>query len=219
MSKVVIISDLHGNLPNINPCDILIIAGDSEPVWSHDIIYQKSWLFLDFRNWLKSLPAKHICLISGNHSIYAQTVNKLDFKLDNVSYLRNSSVSILGLNIWGSPYSPSFGGWPFMLSDDNLDFIYRDIPDNTDIIISHAPCYGILDLCPSFGRSTNEFCNQGSKSLLKHVLRVKPSLFIAGHLHSNYGVEEYNEIKFIAASLVNENYQFCRNPIEIEIAT
>ena len=70
--KIVAISDQHGLLPAIPPCDLLLIAGDITPVKNHDLLYQSHWLNTDFRYWLKSLPAEQIVYIAGNHDLVFQ---------------------------------------------------------------------------------------------------------------------------------------------------
>ena len=72
MLTIVAISDQHGTLPAIPPCDLLLIAGDVTPVRNHDLFYQAHWLNTDFRYWLKSLPVEQIVFIAGNHDLVFQ---------------------------------------------------------------------------------------------------------------------------------------------------
>lgn len=225
--KLCCVSDLHGQLISTPPCDLLFIAGDSEPLYCHDINFQKMWLYNDFSNWLFKQPAKEIVLISGNHSLYAQTVSKLDFKWKNVHYLRNSSVNLFGLNIWGSPHTVRFYNWAFNSTEEELSLIYKDIPLNTDIILNHGPPYGTFDWCPAHGRKNEEpdevedldgylrrgYIHQGSKALAEAVKVIRPRCVISGHLHSNYGYKEKDSIIYVAASLLDESYTICREPL------
>ena len=91
--------------------------------------------------------------------------------------------------------TPIFGGWPFMKKDDMLSKYWNNIPDSTDILITHGPPYGILD---NNGRGT--FC--GSKSLLERVQILKPKYHIFGHIHESYGVQKINSTTFINASFI-----------------
>lgn len=48
--KVTAISDLHGNLIDIEPCDLLLICGDISPLdIQRDYIQMTKWIFNEFR--------------------------------------------------------------------------------------------------------------------------------------------------------------------------
>ena len=74
--------------------------------------------------------------------------------------------------------TPEFFDWAFMKKrGSDIDQVWRQIPKETDILITHGPPLGVLDLCHSGHRS-------GCLSLLHHVLeRVKPKYHIFGHIH------------------------------------
>jgi len=63
--------------------------------------------------------------------------------LTNCTYLEDSSVTIEGYKIHGSPWTPEFCGWAFMLENEK-DMLkkWKMIPDDTDILITHGPPYG-----------------------------------------------------------------------------
>lgn len=225
MTNIVAISDLHGFLPypkNVPACDILLIGGDIVPdefsgigpFWSHD--EQRSWLFSDFSEWLEAVPAKHIVGIGGNHDFILQVEDSPGYKLPWM-YLDNESAFVEGLNIFGSPYSPTFGGWAFMMDDANLnDFVWSKIPNDTDILMVHGPMKGILDITPPFWGSENV----GSSSLrnrFEYGELPNLKLFVSGHIHNSYGQETVNGVKFVNASRVNEEYNPVNKPIRIEI--
>ncbi len=102
---------------------------------------------------------------------------------DGVHYLENSSVKLEGINIWGSPYSPSFGyGWAFNADRGNdIAQIWNGIPMETDIVITHSPIYGYND------RAQNTGQNVGCADLYHRLKDVQPHLHFAGHIHEAYG--------------------------------
>ena len=57
---VTAVSDLHGNLPEIEPCDLLLVAGDICPVRDHSLGAQCEFLDAPFRAWLGRVPAAHV---------------------------------------------------------------------------------------------------------------------------------------------------------------
>lgn len=144
---------------------------------------------MNFLEWYQDLPIKHKVLIAGNHdlSIERRHITPADIHARGITYLENQSTTIMGLKIWGSPITPSFGnGWAFNKDRGKLDALWSSVPDDADIVVTHGPAKGILDY--SFDREGNlEMC--GCMSLKKHILRVRPKLFCFGHIHSMKGVE------------------------------
>ncbi len=52
--RVIATSDLHGNLPEIEPCDVLIIAGDHFPLKvDRDYALSMAWAEKYFIPWLE----------------------------------------------------------------------------------------------------------------------------------------------------------------------
>ena len=70
--KIVGVSDLHGMLPEIPPCDLLLIGGDITPVTNHAIPFQAEWLDTTFRRWLEQAPARKVVGVAGNHDYIFQ---------------------------------------------------------------------------------------------------------------------------------------------------
>ena len=100
-----------------------------------------------------------------------------------------------------------------MDSDENLDKVWSQIPTDTDILLTHGPPYGIMDLCKS-GESA------GSATLLKQVLtRIKPIYHIFGHIHETYGEYQHPDIrtKFINASTCTYHYKPKNMPVVFEL--
>jgi Icc-related predicted phosphoesterase len=165
-----------------------------------------------FIDWYRSLKIPYKIFVAGNHdtSIEKRLVTKKDFEWHNIIYLENESVTIEGLKIFGSPYTPSFGyGWAFNKERHKLDRMWDKIIDiDTDIIINHGPPKGVLDI--SFDRNGNmERC--GDKSLMNRVIEVRPKLVLFGHIHNcediiNQGVLQLSTLptKFSNGSVVKD---------------
>jgi len=138
-----------------------------------------------FIDWFGSLPIKHKVFVAGNHdtSIEKGLVTKDDFDSNCIHYLENTHITIEGIKIFGSPYTPSFGmGWAFNKARNKLDRIWASIIDtDSDIIITHGPPKGILDM--GIDRlNVMEFC--GCKSLWNVVKSINPQLMLFGHIHN-----------------------------------
>ena len=162
--------------------DMVIFSGDcSNPIDP----YPNEVEVRGFIDWYRSLPIKHKIFVAGNHdtSIEKRFVTKEDFEYHNIIYLENESITIEGIKIFGSPYTPTFGyGWAFNKDRTKLDRIWRNIIDeDVDIVITHGPPKGTLDL--SVDRNHNiERC--GDKSLMNRVKEVEPKLVLFGHIHN-----------------------------------
>ena len=139
----------------------------------------------NFIDWFSNLPIKHKVFVAGNHdsSIEKGLVTKADFDGECIYYLENTHITIEGIKIFGSPYTPQFGNWSFMKERHKLDRMWdKAIDDDSDIIVVHGPPKGILDL--SYDRA-NKLENCGDKSLWNKVQVVKPKLMLSGHIHDN----------------------------------
>lgn len=167
-------SDLHGYLPKDIPSgDIMILAGDLLPEHSvHDFVINK------FNPWLRDAPVKNILLTWGNHDWYAFE-DLIGIRYATV--LIEQYVTIKGVKIYGSPWSLPFRRWAWMAPEITLEKIYKEIPDDVDIIVSHAPPHGLCDEAID-GR----LC--GSRSLLTRM-KMLPSLklVVCGHIHEARG--------------------------------
>lgn len=86
------LSDLHGFLPEIAPCDVVFICGDITPLhMQRNIPQSEKWLKTDFAKWINDLPCEMVYMVGGNH----------DFALANMyqDKLKRRAYYILPLNI------------------------------------------------------------------------------------------------------------------------
>ncbi len=203
--KIVFISDTHGFHHQLNELegDLIIHAGD---VTSRG----KEAEVVDFLTWFGELKFDYKIFIAGNHDFFFEKVslNILDELIPkNVIYLNDSGISIDDINIWGSPIQPWFHDWAFNKKRGSEIKKHWDIiPNNTDILITHGPPFGI-------GDKTVYQSNVGCEDLLEKVAVLKPKIHVFGHIHEDYGIKEKNGTKFINASVLNVRYQMVNPPI------
>ena len=193
--KIAAFSDCHWLYEDIKKfpkADICIFAGD----WSGDgvFIYET----VRFVNWFSKLPYLYKIVIPGNHDFYCQyniNICKQLFEANGINLLIDEEIEVNGLKIYGTPWSPFFNNWAFMLNEEELKNKFRHIPSNLDILITHTPPKGILDN------------NLGSNALLERVNEIKPKINIFGHIHEGYGKFENKDTKFYNVSVVNDKYK------------
>ena len=71
------------------------------------------------------------------------------------------------------------------------------IPEDTDILITHCPPFGILDF-------NDKGKHEGYQNLLAIIQqKIKPRLHVFGHLHDAHGKIQIGETLFVNASIIN----------------
>ena len=196
--KILHISDTHGchrRLHDLPQADIVVHSGDFTMNGSE----QEA---LDFMNWFCDLPYPQKIFICGNDDecLYGATIDGLD---GNVHYLCNSGIEIEGLKFYGVP---------MFMGDcitDRQTRHYANIPDDTDILITHTPPFGILDF--------DDNINYGSEELLSRISVVRPRLNLFGHIHARHGIKVFNGITFSNGAIMNADYSNLEKPNFIEI--
>jgi len=242
--KIVALSDQHGFLPDIPPCDLLIVAGDQIPDYPHhaqhrlgsgpQIDKQAQWWKYTWLPWRKTQPAK-MCLVTwGNHDYYGQHLyNTVNSRVvfgeagDTVAIV-DGAFELDGVKFWLTPWSSQFRDWAFMATEEKLAEKYKSIPTDIDVLVSHQPPYGYGDGAVVYDMETKRTDSLGSRALLDAVLRVKPKVVVCGHIHGGYGktvvpvpawVPEPDAWEFTVynVALVNEQYLMVNKPTVIEL--
>jgi Icc-related predicted phosphoesterase len=151
-----------------------------------------------------------------------------------MEYLCDSGTEYEGLKMWGSPYTKKFTGqnpkaMAFCLdTEEELEEKWKLIPDDTDILITHGPPYGILDKVErdyTFPRESisdelyKYSLHVGCPNLREHVIgRIKPKLHIFSHIHECGGKQlDAVTTRFINCSIMNEKYRPVNKPMRIEL--
>lgn len=215
MPRIVCISDTHNFhdqvvVPN---GDLLIHSGDATVNGTIPEI-------IAFNEWLSLQPHRHKVLVSGNHDWLYFSDNRLARELtkSSVVYLQDSGIEIDGLKIYGSPWQPRFFDWAFNLNRGyELAEKWAMIPDDIDILITHGPPFGILDLVPRKGWDENTGCEELRKRVEQIAAFGRLKLHVFGHIHCGYGVHEEFGVKFVNASTCDEQYNPTQSPIVIDL--
>jgi Icc-related predicted phosphoesterase len=204
-------SDLHGHLPEIPECDLLLIAGDICPDFFQGSRRfgmidkgeqrQRHWLDTDFREWLDKIPAKDVVAIAGNHDFIMEHKFLIPKGL-RWHYLEDSEVTIGGLRIWGTPWVPNLSSWAFYQSDRGLAMRAELIPTGLDILIAHGPPYGVAD--------TVHGMHVGETAMSRELIRIKPGVLVCGHIHEGFGEYSLDNVRVLNVACNDECYSPCR---------
>lgn len=225
--KIIAISDLHGNLPEITEkANLLIIAGDISPLKiQFKTREMKAWLINQFLDWVEKAPVEKVILVAGNHDSWFERAYE-DLKVDlqrrsnyKLIYLENDIVFYNDetgkeYSIYGTPYCHMYGNWPFMREDEYMEEAFRDIPEYVDILVTHDAPYGCSDIC----YQRQDYEHKGNVPLRDTILEKSPKLVLHGHLHSsNHNEEILGKSKVYNVSILDENYVETYEPLILEI--
>jgi Icc-related predicted phosphoesterase len=216
--RLVVTSDCHGQLGHarLPEGDVLILAGDilSNRFGNPDIdaAYQLNAV-RELDDYCGTLGFKHTLMIAGNHDWVFERYKGAHRVLKNIVYLEDSGTEIDGVKFWGSPHQPWFFDWAFNLPRDGRELAryWSLIPEDTDVLITHGPPYGILDM--PFGKGESAGC----KLLLQRVKQVNPRVHVFGHIHGSYGKKQIGSTLFVNACLCNEVYHPVNPPHVVDL--
>jgi predicted phosphodiesterase len=227
--RITTISDTHtrhGLIPteHLSGGDLLLHAGD---IMNSGYNPQDIHSFL---NWFSTQPYTHKVFIAGNHDrMFQDDPNFIKDLIshsykDSVIYLEDSEVVIYGdgpngdypegnIRIYGLPHTPEFYNWAFNVprNSHKMQEIMNTIPENTDILVTHGPPYGILDTI-----SPRSYQALGCEILRDRVKQVRPKIHVFGHIHGGRGIEYVDGTLFINASVLNESYNYTNKPITLD---
>jgi len=218
--RIWIISDTHMQHKALSVpknIDMVIHCGDSTNYYDE---INNNREFIEFENWWRELPVKNKVIIAGNHDHWATRRYNIDKIKEYSTYLEHEECEISNIKIFGSPYTPTYGDWYFMKPKDKMFNVWESLPDKIDILITHGPPQGILDLSEN-----RQLQMVGDKSLFDKVLKIKPEYHCFGHIHNNHncynqGIRKFKDITFINASCVTDgkiNQGVSSNGVVIEI--
>jgi Icc-related predicted phosphoesterase len=205
--RIICISDTHGQHHSLQlpQGDILIHAGDISTLGKPEEIE-------DFLDWFSNQTHRYKLFIGGNHDFYLEKEPEL-FELmvpKNCIYLNDSMAEVEGIKIWGSPVTPFFHNWAFnRYPGDDIRKHWKLIAEDTDILVTHSPPAGILDM-------TVRGIAVGDEDLKKKINYIKPKYHIFGHIHEQYGKVEQEGTTYINASYLDVRYRPSHPPVVIE---
>jgi len=201
--KIIALSDTHKKheYMKLEESDILLHTGDYS-----DSRFTMRKDFLNFVKWFEKQPAKHKIFISGNHDFMTYKNKEESLRIienSGLIYLEDNSITIEGLKIHGSPWTPPFYNWAYMKEESDLLELYeRTLENDIDILMTHGPAYGILDKVFKYSQHV------GSKSLKAKIKNLKNlKLHIFGHIHEAYGHRRIKNVDFYNVSSVKIDYQ------------
>lgn len=200
MTSICMIADTHRQHRQlaIPPCDLPIHCGDMCSFQREDAATLE-----DIDCWFAEVPARKVICIGGNHDFPLQ---HREFRFAHAEYLCDRTIEIDGLRIHGAPWCPDLSGFAFYLPEAQLAEKWKLIPAGIDILITHTPPQGILDL-PSSGQM-----HLGCPHLRQELKRIQPRLHAFGHVHASRGSCYSDNIHFYNAAVVTGRNFHIKHP-------
>lgn len=231
MTKLCCISDTHNRHEELilPPADCLVHTGDYSMMGE----YAET---LEFLHWIAKQGSKYqiVFFLSGNHDFMAQddpeSFNELcDLILPaNVIHLNEKSHTFDGFTFYGHQFVPDLPNWAFSRSRGKTMKMKTDLIPKCDVLLSHGPPYGILDIVPrrtwrdeqdEDGKwNIQDWSNVGCQDLLERVEVIRPKLHAFGHIHEGHSkIYKNNYTTFINCAVLDGSYDFVGNPMIFEI--
>ena len=203
--------------------DILLCAGDIM-----NSGYDKNDIY-SFCDWFEKIDNYDTKIfIAGNHCRYFENhpeeARGILTGYKTIEYLQDEECILYfdgpngdtpedNIHIYGSPWQPEFFSWAFNLprNSEKMKAHWDAIPANTDILVTHGPPYGYLDI-PG-GQNT---LRVGCEMLRYRVDEIKPKIHVFGHIHGSYGHYFNGHTHFFNASVLNERYNYSNLPFTFE---
>ncbi len=208
--KIVIVSDTHNEHERLGILsgDVLVHCGDMFNLFRQSTDDMRS---LD--DWFGRQDFDVVLCIGGNHdTALEQHVEAGASPFANAVFLKDESYSHSGVNFYGSPWTPDLPGHAFQQRADELGKYWSRIPSDTDVLITHVPPAGILDV-------SSAGLKLGCTALTRELARVRPHVHCFGHVHASRGMTKQAGIHFVNAVSVNSRFELVYPPVEVEISS
>ena len=228
--KIVVTSDTHfiftipgdEKNPPIPDGDVFIHCGDLMMTGLPD-----EW-YLRLGN-LAALPHKTKILVPGNHDFHIDNYNGIArAELKNragVTLLddrRTPFMELDGIKILGIPFVTGLPGWAYARQEMTVErWLENAWPSavGPDIVISHAPMYGVLDAIHPEEPKRKKQKRVGGKATRKWFDRLerKPQLWFCGHIHESYGSETIDGCAVHNVAMCDRDYKQVNPPLVLDL--
>ena len=206
--KITVISDTHNQHAELGRLrgDVLIHCGDML-----DLFNRSADDLQRVDDWFGEQQFDLILCTGGNHDILLEQLVAGGIEpFANATYLQDRKYVHAGVTFYGAPWIPGLSGHAFYRSDSELRDKWSQIPDDTDVLLTHTPPFAVLDVS-SRGSAL------GCRHLAAAVADVRPKVHCFGHVHHSAGSVASKGTVFVNASSVDSQIDLVHPPFELEL--
>ncbi len=187
------------------PFRILFLADEEDPHYARlsdgtdrmkdiDLVVACGDLSHSYMHFLTMQAHCDTIYVNGNHHGAAEIPGWL--------CIDDKVVEYQGIRILGLGGSMNYNNGPFQYTEkamaSRVKKLKRELNKGFDILVTHAPAFGIND-----AKAETDRCHIGFRVFNELLDNYKPKYFVHGHIHSTYGtfkrVTEYNDTTIINA--------------------
>lgn len=161
--------------------------------------------------WFGAQRFDAVVCTGGNHDhAIERRVAAGDRVFANARFLSDAEWAFRGLRLYAAPWVPDLPGHAFHQPPDALRRKWAAIPAGIDVLITHTPPAGILDVS-SRGRAL------GCPMLRAELPRIAPRVHCFGHVHASAGQRRIGDTLFVNASAMISGGRGMRDPVRIRL--
>jgi len=213
--KLLIVGDVHGQEQRLQRSltpiaakrfDLALVVGDVgiDPPWcepersarreTHDGSVGK------VLERIKAATAGPVLFVPGNHDLPSPPVltaaENVDRRIIEVEGLQVAGFGGAGPTRFGFPYE-----WTEDVAEIALATLFTDRSTPVDVFLCHTPPAGTRLERTASGEAV------GSAAVDRWLERVRPRLFVCGHIHESWGVERRHGVPCLNAGALGEPYE------------
>ena len=134
--------------------------------------------------------------VKGNHDIRYQDRPPQGCRNIHERLVRFGRLKILGLE--GSMW---YNGGPYQYTEKQMRRLVRRLQPviwwrgGVDIVVTHAPPYGIHD--------ASDLCHRGFECYWRLILKHRPAYFVHGHIHRHFETAEERQTRVAETAVIN----------------
>ncbi len=193
MTRIWFISDTHNAHDQLRlppGVDVVVHCGDES---SSGKLSQNEDECRRFLSWYSALEIPVKIFVPGNHSIAVEQnlIRAQDYPA--IKFLIHEPCRFGQILFFGSPFTPQYSDWAYMKTRQELTTLWQSIPSGIDILITHGPPKGILDVTRDADHGKP--IHAGSRSLADQIMqRIRPRLHAFGHIHDEQEIDNFGSV-------------------------
>jgi len=128
----------------------------------------------------------------------------------NARFLADAGWECRGLRFYAAPWVPDLPRHAFYAPTEVLRRKWAAIPAGVDVLITHTPPAGILDVSRRGG-------SLGCPILRDELARIAPRVHCFGHVHAGAGSQRIGDTLFVNASAMVSGTDRVRGPVQVTL--